>query len=437
MSKETSHASKFRGRSIRDLGRAERKGAVLALVAVSTVGLLSLLALAIDGGALQREKRLIQTAADAGALAGAVEIFRNRTDSVSFAANSETSRNGFANGANGNTITVTWPSTSARYSGSKFVTVEVSRVVPTNLANIFGQNAVTVRATATAGIVLAEYCFIVLDPTGNHTLEVNNQAKLIGSGCGIDVNSTSATGAYASGQAQISAPSIGVSGSAVDGNAGAFSPAAKYNVPPTPDPLAYLVKPPVPATCDFGSAAAPLKITGTITLNPGTYCGGMDLKPGANVTLTQGLYILRGGGLNIVGGGSTLRSTGTGVTFFNTAPPPGASYTWGPIFIQSSTVTLDIAANTDPSSALPGVLFYSDPAAPNLINVFKAGSVSRMDGTMYFPTQTVQFGSGATFTINGALVANRVQLSNNLQVTFTGYNGGADFFALKRPTIVE
>jgi Flp pilus assembly protein TadG len=55
-----------------------RRGAILLLMGVSMVALMSLLVLCIDGGTLQEQKRRAQTAADAGALAGAVEILRNR-----------------------------------------------------------------------------------------------------------------------------------------------------------------------------------------------------------------------------------------------------------------------------------------------------------------------------------------------------------------------
>jgi hypothetical protein len=121
----------------------------------------------------------------------------------------------------------------------------------------------------------------------------------------------------------------------------------------------------------------------------------------------------------------------------NTAPPTGASYSWGPITIQGGSVNINLQGNTDATSALPGILFYSDPAAPNLTNIIKANSTMRIDGTMYFPSQKVSFQSGSNLTINGALVAYQVDLSQSGSVTFTGYGGGAGLFALRRPTVVE
>ena len=412
-----------------------RRGAVLALVAVSLVVLMGTLVFAIDAGNLQRQRRMAQTAADAAALAGAIEIFRNRPDSIDPSAKSEAKRNGFEHLVGGDIVTVTYPAANGTFTGNKYVDVVVQRTVPTAFGSFFGRGSAVIHSRATAGITLAELCFIVLDPAGADALKLSNTAQLTGSGCGLEVNSTSPTGADAAGNGVlVSAPFISVAGPSV-GGADKFTPAPDYNVPPTPDPMSQLVMPTVPNTCDYGTLSARTTFSGVITLNPGAYCGGIDVN--GTLTMNPGLYILRGGGLSAIGGASTLRSVGTGVTILNTAPPAGASYGWGPIFIQSGSVTIDLYANTDPASALPGVLFYTDPAAPYMVNLFKANSVSRMDGTMYFPTGLVKFESGASFTINGALVAYHVELSQSVNLTFTGYGGGSAFQALRRATVVE
>ena len=55
-------------RSLAQHGRPEsyRRGAILPLVAMSIVGLMGLMALAVEAGSLHRERRTAQTAADAG-----------------------------------------------------------------------------------------------------------------------------------------------------------------------------------------------------------------------------------------------------------------------------------------------------------------------------------------------------------------------------------
>jgi len=403
-----------------------RRGAILPLLALMMVGLIGLLVLSIDGGSLQRQKRIGQTAADAGALAGAIELLRNRSDSVVASAKSETSRNGFTDLVQGDTVRVTYPAAGGTFAGSHYINVTVQHAAPTFFAGIFGLGTVTIRSRSTAGLVLSEYCFIVLDPTGSSALLMENTARLTGSQCSIAVNSTSATAATSTDQNLVSASAIGVVGG-VSGTT--FSPTPELGIPPVADPVAWMPTPTVPNTCDHIS----LVVSTAMTLSPGTYCGGLKVLNG-QATLLPGLYILRGGGLEVKSAGSTLTSTGTGVSFYNTSLPGVASY--GPILMQAN-VTVNISANTDPNSALPGVLFYSDPAAPNLLNVFKAGSGSTMNGTMYFPTQSVEFSSGSTSVINGAFVAFRVDIKNNTNLTFTGYNGGSGYDALRRPAIVE
>lgn len=404
----------------------DRRGAILVLLAVSMVVLIGLLVLSIDGGMLQQQKRLAQTAADAGALAAAIEVHRNRPDSVVASAKSETSRNGFTHLVGGDSVTVTYPASGGTFAGSYYANVTVQRHTPTFFAGIFGQGTVTIRARSTAGLVLSEYCFIVLDPTGSAALNMENTARLSGTQCGIAVNSNSATAATATANTLVSASAIGVVGG-VSGNT--FSPAPELGISPVSDPVAWMPTPTVPNTCDHVA----LVVASAMTLSPGTYCLGLKVLNG-QATLLPGLYILRGGGLEVKSAGSTFTSTGSGVSFYNTSAPGGGGY--GPILMQAN-VTVNISANTDPNSALPGVLFYSDAAAPNLTNVFKAGSASVMNGTMYFPTQSVEFSSGSTSVINGALVAFRVDLKNSTNLTFTGYNGGSAFDALRRPAIVE
>src|SRR5689334_5741565 len=117
-----------------------RRGAMLVFIAVTLVGCLSLVALAIDGGALQRQRRLTQKAADAAATAAAIEIFRNRIDSVQASALSGAKRNGFDNGVNGVIVAVTYPTTSGFFVGGNYVKVEVTRRMATNFSAFIGQD---------------------------------------------------------------------------------------------------------------------------------------------------------------------------------------------------------------------------------------------------------------------------------------------------------
>jgi len=63
------------------LPRAERRhGVVLVLVAVSLVAILGIVAMALDAGLLFSQRRGLQAAADAAALAAAIDLFKNPSD---------------------------------------------------------------------------------------------------------------------------------------------------------------------------------------------------------------------------------------------------------------------------------------------------------------------------------------------------------------------
>src|SRR5436190_22144068 len=55
----------------------KRRATVLVLVTLSLIGVLGIVALVLDRGLLQDNRRRAQAAADAAALAGAVELFKS------------------------------------------------------------------------------------------------------------------------------------------------------------------------------------------------------------------------------------------------------------------------------------------------------------------------------------------------------------------------
>ena len=78
-----------------------------------------------------------------------------------------------------------------------------------------------------------------------------------------------------------------------------------------------------------------VKVNSTATLNPGVYCGGIDVGSTGVVTFNPGNYILAGGGFN-VNGGATVR--GQNVMFYNTT----GAHKPGPIWVNGSA-TVDLS----------------------------------------------------------------------------------------------
>jgi hypothetical protein len=113
-------------------------GQTLVYVALAMVALLAFVALAVDGGHVYAERRRMQNAADAGALAGAYEIcFGSTGRVVSTATDYAVNRNG-AQSAN-----VTQP---AAYQ----VNVVANETTNTFFAGVIGLNTVDITAEATA-----------------------------------------------------------------------------------------------------------------------------------------------------------------------------------------------------------------------------------------------------------------------------------------------
>jgi len=132
---------------IRDQFENRESGQVVVTVAVVLVALLIVLALAIDVGQVYRERRRMQNAADAGALAGARDIcfghgWNGSFDNEGHPARLEARDWTYRNGAQVADVTI--------HGGGYWVTVVASEVVDTVFAQLIGINTVDVGATATA-----------------------------------------------------------------------------------------------------------------------------------------------------------------------------------------------------------------------------------------------------------------------------------------------
>lgn len=417
---------------------SNRRGAVLVLVAVFVVGLMSLLALVVDGGAITHQRRMAQTAADAGALAGAIEIYRSRPDSIVASARGESQRNGFTHGSGGVTVAVTNPTTSGTFVGPGFVEVIVTKTMPLSFGAVIQWPLFTIRARGVAGIAPSLACLILLEPLAPSALSVKS-GSVTAQDCAIAVNSTSSSAFVTPGQGSVSASSISVTGgpaTAPGGSTGTYFSGA----PPMADPLSYLTMPSVGA-CNGAYGA--YQDYGGATLSPGVYCGGISIDH-STVTFQPGLYILAGGGLDF----KHATVTGNGVTFVNTNAPAangGASYKPFDMDVNSN-VTLSACTTYDATLCpFPGILFFQDPAAsPALdpggepwVNSLGSSAAATFNGSIYLPTQALGAKSHSPITINGGVVALRLDIKTGQQdITITGPGAGS-YFALKRPTIVE
>ena len=117
----------------------DHEGQVLVWVAVAMVALLALISVAVDGGYVYSQRRLMQNAADAGALAGAWEICYGTP------ANAVATAHQYAEVRNRADPAMTTPTVNGQV-----VTVRAGFRAQTIFARVVGINSVDVYAQAAA-----------------------------------------------------------------------------------------------------------------------------------------------------------------------------------------------------------------------------------------------------------------------------------------------
>jgi hypothetical protein len=156
---------------------------------------------------------------------------------------------------------------------------------------------------------------------------------------------------------------------------------------------------------------------GQVTLNPGTYCGGIQISGGTTVTFNPGNYILLGGGFAVTGNGSSL--TGSGVMFYNTCNPSpcnGGNAGYASISTSGGT-TVNLSGET--SGLYSGILFYQDRtvSGPNLNDTMSGNSAVTLTGVLYFPNSQLTYSGGSGSVTNYmVMVANTVKVTGNSTV---------------------
>jgi Putative Flp pilus-assembly TadE/G-like len=399
--------------NLKRFGRAE-EGQALVLTALALVVLMLMAGLGVDVGYLRYQKQQMQKAADAGAIAGASALLYGGDWHA--AGQNDAAANGFTDGQNGTVVRVDHPWEGPFAGKDRYVEVSVLQPQPTFFMRVGGFNNMPVRSWAVASADLAAGgCVYVLDPKAPMSYKAAGGA-LVTANCGIYVNSTSGNAFDQTGSGCTKASFIDITGGVMsDSCSQPQNPSTGF--PPQADPLAGVAAPtvgPIPGSCTSQSG----KITGgTVTLQPGTFCGGISISgTSPNVIFTPGTYILYGGGLQVTSSTAVL-STGPatggtdGVTFYNTGTAGGPDG-FKAIGINGGTVNL-----TAPTGGtFAGMLFFEDrnPAGGGaIINTITGGSGSTFTGALYFPTTTLNYAGGTASGGYTVVVANQVDFVGN------------------------
>lgn len=355
-------------------------------------------ALGVDLSQWMTQKRSLQTAADAAALAGAYELANERSsDDAIAAALQEAQNNGYDPSASSASIDT---DIDLNGNGTGLATVQVTiRTAATGwFSGLLSDSAVITGVTATAEERLdgdGQYCMLALATTGT-AITTSGTVTVDANGCGVAANSDSSAALAMNGNVTVNVGAVNLTGDYdTSGNVNFNYESIKTNTGQhTADPYADFVPDAAPSTCTAGQqAAGPTSVSGTTTLNPGVYCGGISLSGNGTVTLNPGVYYIDGGSFSSSGNGSLVGDDVT-LIFTNSG---GSSYgTYGSMNFTGGR-NVNLAAPTTGTQA--GIVIYQDRLSPStcVSRVYGNGAI-QLDGTVYAPTCAFRFGGTSAVT---------------------------------------
>jgi hypothetical protein len=369
--------------------------------------------LSIDLGMFELQLQRMQTAADAAAISAELEAERGTENWVNLG-KQDASQNGFTDGQNGTKVSVVEGANYGAYSG-RYDALQVTISQPVKTLFMGALNGGYITATARSVAQITPCVYLLGTTLQSYTLN-GYSGDFKGDSCPFNINNNITTTALS-----LVPEALNVSGPASSSSISGYEfPSPNYNAPTVTDPLSYVTSPTFSGTCNHTSFSL-YNATGTNTLNPGTYCKGMNIT-NSNATLNPGLYVITGGGTWY---NSTV--TGSGVTLYFTS---GGGGTDSKFILSQSTVTLS-APNTSSNGSIAAILVFADrnwthtnPQDFDIINSTFTG-----DGIWYLPAAGLYISNSGVVTgtnyfgivaDNMTLTGTSVRPINNYSYVTTG-----------------
>jgi hypothetical protein len=434
-------------KTLRRFGCAGEEGQAIVLMAICMMGMLFAIGLAIDAGTLFVAKRTMQEAADSASFAGGVVLFQDasKVTEAKAAAVADATLNGFTDGVNSTTVTVNSPPTSGAFNGNAlYVEVIIIQQVKTSLVPAEAAfNPVRARGVGGADPGLSPYALVLLKTTGP-CISIQSSGGIVvpqasgppAVGGKIQANCTGTS--ISTGGGGTITDSLGVSTvGTVDNPAKVLaSPASlTQNAPIQPDPFAGFPKPTISNIVSNSLYTVPASACNVATpLTPGTYVGGIINNQNCTVYLGNGVFILKGGGLNQNANSGAINTVAGGAMVFNThSNYPGAkgAGTCGSLQAQQGG-GFNLTGMT--TGAYSGMAYYQDINCTNGISVQSDGSFL-FHGTVYAPSAPVDLQSSAVMTIDAQLVVSSLSFQSSATLTLNYHLDLAAKSGL--PTLVE
>lgn len=374
--------------------RDDKRGNVLIMVAASLVPLIGTMGLAVDAAQWLSWRRDLHSAADAGAMAGALAM-KNGED-----VNAVVTKVLGSNNQHSYTIeAIETPPTAGNFAGNPNmirVVLSTSQALPFSSVFLSTPPTISVEAIAEAGSEVPN-CMIALD-TASVGLTISGSAS-VDMNCGLASNSNF----DATTSDHIRAGALSAVGSVNAGGAISTDTAVHNSAPPAADPFAGILSDPNVTSCNPAQ-----QIKSDSILGPGCY-KGITINAKVDLTLLPGVYTIGERGLTVNGQASLIGSDVTFV-FTNTDSPfnPNKIGT----FTGNGTAVINLSAPSIGPYA--GVVIHQDSRTPAGTSMFITGdNGSVFDGSIYAPSNTVGFSGNSGMNTDCLQIVSRF-------ITFTG-----------------
>jgi hypothetical protein len=381
----------------------EENGNVAAIFALALLPIAGMAGAALDYSRLSAEQARLQAVADRAAIAASLAPDATDAQRVAVA-------NSFfpppPPPPPGTVLPdIAKPSQTVTVNGAT-VAVDAKSPVKTAVMGLMGFDYVQARVRSSAVQITTgrPVCVLALHPNARDAISFAGNATFVADGCAIHANSTSGSAVSSQGSATARAWSFcavgGVSGSGLTSTSPTAT-APKGGCFRQKDPFKNLPAPSI-GLCNNQTTNVSVQPNQNKTLDPGTYCGGLDLK--GTVTLRPGLYVIKGGTLSI---SSQANVTGEGVTFYLT--DTGANFDIN----GGGTVKLEAPTSGD----YRNMLIIQNPASnAGATNKLNGNSTTTVKGAIYTPTQNLTVTGNGGFNSTGTfmpMVASIISFSGN------------------------
>jgi Flp pilus assembly protein TadG len=344
-------------------------GSVAVLFALFLVVVVGAAGLALDFARATNTRSDMQEALDAAVLVGARA--NSNSDAQVEAATRIFNVNFIDKSAKNVSVTFA-PTIDGELSGTATADLD------TTLAGVLGIKQLSIRTVSKAAAG-GPFCILVLDTTATQAFLVNSGAEVDAPDCELHVKSMASPAAIFNAGSNISTAHLCISGESIIDNGGTH-PNLETECATSRDPFAGNLSEPYSSSCTYSN----LNFNGgSVTLNPGVYCGWINFNNSPNVTFNPGVYVIKGGGWNVNGG----NWSGSGVTFYFADESK----------IQfNSGVAVNITAPT--GGTYKDLVMFETSGLSRSQFVFDDSRNMSLNGIIYLPSRDVIFNSGSGLT---------------------------------------